>query len=192
MKCVVAVTMPAADLHLERQLQGMIRPVDVERPCPPSDPASPSSVLERPFDCGWMKEDSRITIALQHFVLHAFVAGRVSTLAGGRVHQNLSFGHSRFGVEKKLTALQLERAMDRVQAGAKLPVNFGLRRIEQDLQALILRLCQWALMMTDNAAMMLAMRIFLNVPRLLMPGKPQNRTAGASRSRKSPRDRSPR
>ena len=83
-----------------------------------------------------------ITIALQNLFLHAFVAGRVSALAGGRVHQNFSLGHAGRGVEKELAALQLEGAMGGVQAAAKLPVNLGLRRIEQDFQAPILRLCQ--------------------------------------------------
>ena len=71
---------------------------------------------ELAFDLAGMEKDGRIAIALQHLVLHAFVAGLVSTLAGGCVDQDLPLGHARCRVEKELAALQLEGAMRVVQA----------------------------------------------------------------------------
>jgi hypothetical protein len=94
----------------------MIRSVDVE--CAFTHQLlGASSSLEGPFNFGRMEKDSRITIALQRLVLHAFVAGRVSTFAGGCVDQNFSLRQSRCRIEEELAGLQLEGATDRVQAG---------------------------------------------------------------------------
>ena len=89
--------------------------------------ASPD--LKGAFNLGRMEEDGGIAIALQHLVMHAFVAIRVAALAGGCVDQNLSLGHPGCRVEKELAALQLEGAVDSVQA-AQLPVDLGLGRVE--------------------------------------------------------------
>src|ERR1700733_9199080 len=102
-----------ADLHLDREFQGMIRSMDVEGAFR-SQALRAFSSFERAFDFGRMIKDGRVTIALQNLALHAFVAGCVSALAGGCVHQNLAFGHARFRIEKELTALQLEGAMYRM------------------------------------------------------------------------------
>ena len=130
-----------AYLHLERQLQGMIGSVDVEGSVRCQFLGSLSG-FERAFEVRRMEEDGGITIALQHLILHSFVASGISTLAGGRVHEDLSLGDTGRRVENELSTLQLESSLGWVQAAAYLPVNLGLCWIEQDLQTSILRQCQ--------------------------------------------------
>ena len=116
--------------------------------------------FERPFDLARMEEDGRVAIALQHLVLHAFVAGRVSALAGGRVDQNFSLGHAGSGIEKELSALQLEGAMGGVQTAVQLPVNFGLRRVELRSSGPGSCACASWELRTTKAAMMLDLLFF--------------------------------
>jgi len=52
-----------------------------------------------------MEEDSGIAIALQHFLLHAFVASRVPTLPGSSIDKDLAFRHAGGGGLKKNSPL---------------------------------------------------------------------------------------
>ena len=116
----------------------MVGSVDVERALP-GQILRAFSISEWALDLGRMIEDRRVTVALQNLVVHTFVAGSVPAFPRGCVHENFAFRHARFRVEKELTALQFEGAMNCVKTTPERPTNVGLCRIEHDLHTAILR-----------------------------------------------------
>ena len=71
--------------------------------------------------------------------MHLGVAGTVSTLAAGRIHNDFAACISGRRIVGNRAALQLEGAMHGVQRGIQGPPNDGLGRVKMNLDGLLAR-----------------------------------------------------
>ena len=78
------------------------------------------------------KNNLRIFIALQNFLMHFLVASLVVTVAARGVHDDFSARFSRSSVETNMAALQLECSVNGVERGIEREFDCGLRGIQLD------------------------------------------------------------
>ena len=82
------------------------------------------------------KNNLRIFLALQNFLMHFLVAALVVAVAARGVHDDFSARISRRSIETDVAALQLECPMNGVERGIEREFDCGLRGIQLDCRFL--------------------------------------------------------
>ena len=132
----------AFGMNVDAQLERMLRTMDAEGSFHGHDLIARGHDFAD--DVGGTKTDNWVAVAFQNTLVHAPIAGWVSTLSTDCVHLNQSVRRAVIGIHIDRSPLKLECAVDRVNGAGQGPAYRRRLRLEDDcprMRILVRRRC---------------------------------------------------